>query len=493
MASPDRDEHTERYALLVDILDDPASGKERLPRLVGMFESDDRQVRLKAAWACSLVANELEDEDTIEYLVRRLSDRLDEEYVSLELTTTLDYISNRYAEQVERVLESMDEEQRERGDIPLPDVGNFTRSNYYSNDHSRDNVGRTRVAGAGGGGDPRSTYADSQREEREQREHERERDDDGDGDDDDSGEDGPSTDDEQEEAFGAMGQERTEVASIATQSRFDKLHILAARQRGRYADIYDALVGSGSEEEAVALHLFHDPDGGADQFEYVSRMETQLSRWEAVSGHPHVVTVLDWGVDPKPWLSTLFAGESLAEFGRLPSGRVLDDAINLADAVSHLHHNGVVHAGLDPGNVAYPGELLGGEGQQPPLLDNVGLMNAFRYHFEPALHLDPRYAAPEYFDSQYGTIDHATDIYQLGAVLYHMFTGKPPYAGEFQQVRERVLSDQPPAPSTIVEGVPAEIDEIVTKSMARQKLTRYETVEHLQRELVGIRGAGDDG
>jgi serine/threonine protein kinase len=494
MASSDPDELAEPFSVLVSVLDDPEQGKKRLPRIVSFFESDDRRVRLSAAWACSAVANELEDEDTIEYLVRRLSDRLDEEYVSLELTTTLDYVSTRYSGQVERILEQMDEEERERGSVPLPRVGNFTRSNYYSNDHSRDGVGRTQVAGAEGGEDPQNAYADTQREEREQTERERGQEESSGEETDDTDESGgPSTDDEQDSAFGAMGAERTEVTAIATGSRFDKLHILAARQRDRYADIYDALVGSGSEEEAVALRLFHDPEETSDRFDYVARMETQLSLWEAVSNHDHVVTALDWGVDPKPWLATLFAGDSLTEFGRVPPGRVLDDAINLADAVSHLHNKGVVHAGIDPGNVAYPGDLIEGEGQQPPLLDNVGLMNAFRLHFEPALHLDPRYAAPEYFDSQYGGIDHATDIYQLGAVLYYLFTGQPPHTGQFDQVRESVLNDHPVPPSTIAEGVSSAVDDIITKAMARQKLTRYETVEHLQQELVGIRRRDEDG
>ncbi len=483
MASPDRDEHAERYALLVDILDDPASGKERLPRIVGMFESDDRQVRLKAAWACSLVANELEDEDTIEYLVRRLSDRLDEEYVSLELTTTLDYISNRYAEQVERVLEEMDEEARRRGEIPLPDVGNFTRSNYYNQEGGREDVGRTRVAGAGGSDDPRSAYSNAGEEEHELEESERERDDE----DDDS-----DTDSTEEDSLGAMGQGRTEVASIATQSRFDKLHILAARDRERYADVYEALVGRSGEEEAVSLRLFHQPEDSADTFDYTRGMETQLQRWESISGHPHVNSVLDWSVEPQPWAATLFAGESLAEFGRVPPERTIEDSINLADAVASLHRNGVIHAGIDPGNIAYPSALVGEGGQEPPLLDNVGLMHVFRHHFEPALHLDPRFSAPEYFDRQFGNIDHATDIYQLGAVIYHMVTGRPPYTGEFQQVREAVLGDQPPAPSDHAEEVPAVLDDVIAKAMATQKLTRYETVEHLRQDLVSIKG-DDDG
>lgn len=131
MTSWDPDELDEPVELLVSVLEDPDRGKEHLPHIVGLFESDDRRVRLSAAWACSAVANELEDGDTIECLIRRLSDRLDGEYVPPELTTTLDYISTRYADQVERILAEIDAAETGRGDIPLPRVGNFTRSNYY--------------------------------------------------------------------------------------------------------------------------------------------------------------------------------------------------------------------------------------------------------------------------------------------------------------------------------------------------------------------------
>jgi serine/threonine protein kinase len=120
-------------------------------------------------------------------------------------------------------------------------------------------------------------------------------------------------------------------------------------------------------------------------------------------------------------------------------------------------------------------------------------MHVYRHHFEPALHLDPRFSAPEYFDRDFGSIDHATDVYQLGTVIFYMFTGRPPYTGEFQRVRESVLAESPPpAPSDHAEDVPAGLDNVVAKAMATQKLTRYETVDHLQQDLVGIKG-DDDG
>jgi hypothetical protein len=493
MASPDRDDGPEPRELLSDALDDPQRGKERLPYTVGLFESDDRSTRLYAAWTCCFLANELDDDGAIEYLVRRLSDRLDEEHVSLELTTTLDYISTRHSDQVERILGQMDEKERESGDIPLPSVGGFTRSHYYSSDTSREGVGRTQIAGEDRVESPRRAYADTEREEREQDEYEREREDSdeepADGQSSDAGRMGPegSESDEASDSEAAMAEERTEISSIAARSRFDKLHILASRNRGRYADVYDSLVAQRGEEWAVALRLLHQPDPGG-QPDFQRRVEMALSQWSAIHEHEHIVTILDWNVEPRPWLATMFTGDSLADEGTRPLEIGLQEAIYLADAVSHAHRNGVVHGGIDPKNVVYPGDILdSGTEQQLPLLDNFGVMSAFRFHFEPSLLLDPRYAAPEYFDDQYGRIDHTTDIYHLGAVLYRMFTGEPPYSGQFTDVRESVLARQPPAPSEVDESLPAALDEVISKAMANQKLTRYETVEHLQQELASIR------
>lgn len=476
MAAPGFDE-TDPYGLLVACLDAPESGKSKLPRLVSLFESDERVTRLCAAWACCVVANEIDDEDAITYLVRRLSDRLGEEHVSLELTTTLDYLSARYPEQVETVIDRMSEEEREREGVPLPRVGNFTRSNYYSRDHSRDGVGRTRIAGEGTENSRTTADAEAQ-EERGGR--------DGDDEDDSTDEDAPGR-------SGPMAQERTEVTAIADRSRFDKLHILATRERNRYADTYEALVGTDGEEAAVTLRLLHEPSAATDRRDFRITIEEKLAEWERVATHPQVVSVLDWGVEPRPWVATAFTGESLSTIDGLATETALDDAITLADAVTVLHRHGVVHGGIDPENVIYPNDIVESGATASPFLDNVGILEAFRFHFQPSLMLDPRFAAPEYFDEQYGRIGPATDVYQTGAVIYYMFTGQPPFSGQFAEVRKRVLGAKPPAPSAVAESVPDGLDSIVSKALAKQKITRYETAAHLEQELVSLRGGKDDG
>jgi serine/threonine protein kinase len=467
MASSDRDGGPDPATLVLETLTDPDRARERLPYVVGLFESDERFDRLCAAWICCLVIDDLDDVDTIEYLVRRLSDRLDGAFASLELTTALDYISTRRPDQVERILQDIAEDAESR-EMPLPQVGNFTRNHYYSTDPEREGVGRTSVAGAEKTDDPRRTYADFERESEG------------------TNDERPGTDDEsdeEDELGGPMAEQHTEVSSIASRSRFDTLHILASRHRDRYADIYEALVGQSGEDRAVALRLLDRPDGNRLAFE--KRVESALRRWEAVDDHPNLVSVFDWGGEPRPWLVTMFTGETLLETDRVPPRRAVVEAADLASAVAHLHQNGVIHGGIDPRNVSYPGDVM--EGDEPvPVLDNVGLLSAFRFHFDPALCLDPRYAAPEYFDDSYGQVDHATDIYQLGAVLYHRLTGRSPFSGGFDDVRESVLSQDPVLPSQVAEDVPPEIDDVVTKAMAKGKLTRYETVEHFVRELVSV-------
>jgi hypothetical protein len=239
-------------SFLIDCLDNPGQGTERLPYLVSLLESDERPVRFTAAMTCCLIAIEGDDDDITEYLVRRMSDRLDAGEASLELTMALDYLSSLYADQVEQLLEEVGAENQ---NLPLPDVGNFTREYYYSRDYGREGVGRTRVAGTDDD-DPRQTYADRQDEERDKREHEQDREQyvedatesDGESEVDPEG-GGPAWGAEFEDDPEAMLRRTTEVSTIAVKSRFDELHIRGDHRRSRYADTYEALVGSGGREE----------------------------------------------------------------------------------------------------------------------------------------------------------------------------------------------------------------------------------------------------
>lgn len=474
MPSSHSDESDDPLSMLAAATEEPAAAVDRLPQIVGLFDSDDRRVRLGAAWLCCLLVTEADDDGTTEYVVRRLSDRLGAEEVSLELTTALDYLANRHPSAVEEILlelESADD------DLPLPAVGSFTRSGYYGNDPEpeREGIGRSRVAGDATADDPRRAYTESEDDEGRERTRKPESDDQG--------------SEEGDPAGGSMSDQREAVTDIAERSRFDALHVLASRRQTRYADVYDALVGGDGGEQAVALRLLDRPETNREA--YRRRIATQLERWADVSDHGGVVTAFDWGIEPKPWLTTDVVESSLADRDRLSTERAVSNARSLARALSALHRGGVVHAGLDPKTVVYRDASLERSGSESPLLDNVGLMNAVRHHFSPALYLDPRFAAPEYFDDRYGGIDHATDVYGLGALLFRLCTGRPPFRGQFDDVRTGVLEADPPRPSDVVATVPSAVDNVVAKAMSKRKLTRYETVEHLSQDLARIEAGGE--
>lgn len=451
---PAGDSDTKPPEVIRECLTDPEGCTERLPYVVGLLTSSERSIRLSAAWVCCLIAVEQDDADTTEYLIRRLTDRLSDEDVPLELTSALDYLSSRYPELAESLLQDMEEER----DVSVPRVGNFTRSHYYREDDDLDSerTGRTRMPAEDT--DPEATDAN----------------DDGDTD------TGKITSDTR------LIRRTSDVTRIAVKSRFDELHITGAHYNNQFADIYEALVGEGRNKYAVALRLLKQPEDGSDRIRFRTEITEPLQNWSAVDSNGNVVSILDWGVVPKPWLATVLAGESLADRERSDLGPTLREARVLTEATASAHQSGVVHGAIEPDNVVYSGASLDETSAQAPLLDNVALIHVFRHHFSPARCLDPRYAAPEYFSTRFGRIDHATDIYHLGAVFFRMFTGQHPYTGEFEAIRTAVTDEKTPVPSAVVEDLPDRVDHVVSKAMATRKIHRYETVEHLQQEVRSI-------
>lgn len=196
------------------------------------------------------------------------------------------------------------------------------------------------------------------------------------------------------------------------------------------------------------------------------------------------MTIHDWGPQPRPWVATDPVDGSLASLDQPDTAYALRSACQLVAATATLHRRGVVHAGIDPGNVVFPGDALV---EHPrPLLDNVGLMSVVRRHFSPSNYLDPRYAAPEYFDSDYGAVDQSTDIYQLGTTLYRLCTGQAPFQGSYEQVRAGVLDADPTPPTELNASLPDPIDEVVAKATAKQKLMRYETASQFRADLASV-------
>jgi serine/threonine protein kinase len=193
--------------------------------------------------------------------------------------------------------------------------------------------------------------------------------------------------------------------------------------------------------------------------------------------HPGIVTIHDAGRDPAT--GTLYIaleyleGKTLAEIIRkeapLPWQEALRLVVRLAESLHYAHSQGVTHRDVKPGNVMV---LASGE---PKLMDfGIAKTETARIKLTATGQFfgTPLYTAPEQALGR--PVDGRADLFSLGAIAYALVTGKNAFAADnITKIISRVIREEPSPPSSLVAGLPGDIDYLLARSLAKDLSKRY--------------------
>jgi serine/threonine-protein kinase len=223
---------------------------------------------------------------------------------------------------------------------------------------------------------------------------------------------------------------------------------------------------------------------------FVERLRRE-ARIVASLNHPGIVAGYDLGEEGGYhfFVMEYVDGKSLAallkEWGMFPEEQVLNVALGVAAALDHAWRKGVIHRDVKPGNI-----IIDARGR--PKLTDMGLAKApddVTITREGATVGTPQYISPEQARDP-ATADIRSDLYSLGATLYHMCTGQPPFPGDtIARVIQGVLHDRAPSVAELNPGISDGISLVIRKLLAKDPAVRYQTPAELLLDLERVQRA----
>ncbi|MEM7582236.1 MAG: protein kinase [Acidobacteriota bacterium] len=274
------------------------------------------------------------------------------------------------------------------------------------------------------------------------------------------------------EASGGLTDERRSVSDIQPGillgGRYDVMAQLGAGRMGSIFKAQDRELG-----DIVVLKMLK-PEVVADsaRFEQLMRIVGQARNLR----HPNVLDVIDFGeIESMPYISTQFVRAVtlrylLDQTGRLDIAAALYLTRQIGWGLAAAHREELLHLGLKPENVLI-------EPQGRAKIMDFGISTAATETISGV-----PYLAPEQLEGR--AVDVRTDVYALGALLYHLLSGQPPYAGStIEEIRQQHMMQDPAPLGTILDDPQPELEQIVARSLSKAVEQRYSAVDELLADL----------
>jgi serine/threonine protein kinase/Flp pilus assembly protein TadD len=261
--------------------------------------------------------------------------------------------------------------------------------------------------------------------------------------------------------------------------RFELIEELGTGGMGKVYRAYDKKIG-----EEVALKLLH-PEIALDE-RTVDRFRNEIKLARRIS-HRNVCRLHELHEEGKTLFITMeyVSGQDLKglirETGALSTGKAISIAKQVAEGMAEAHDLGVVHRDLKPQNIMVDKEGLA------KIMD-FGIARSLRaagMTAEGMIIGTPEYMAPEQVEGQ--EADQRTDIYALGAILFEMVAGRPPFEGDSPlSVAYKHKNETPIPPRQLNAQIPEPFNQLILRCLEKEKENRYQTADELLGDLVRI-------
>jgi serine/threonine-protein kinase len=294
----------------------------------------------------------------------------------------------------------------------------------------------------------------------------------------------------------AIGQQRRDLDSVSGPRRpvsetvplfdlpaaFGDYELLEELGRGGMGVVYRAVPGNSGDEVALKMMLQdrHVSPGNLARFRAEARAVQGLE-------HPNIIRITDIGdCDGRAYFCMeLIEGETLADRlarGPMPPRQTARILLHVARAIAFAHENGVLHRDIKPSNI-----LLRDEDNKPFVCD-FGLAREIdaveSLTRTGAILGTPAYMAPEQAAGRRGEVGPVSDVYSLGALLYHMLTGRPPFqAASPVDTVLLLLEQEPMLPRVLNREVDRQLEMIAMRCLQKPQDLRYQSATELAADL----------
>jgi len=265
-----------------------------------------------------------------------------------------------------------------------------------------------------------------------------------------------------------------------SEERIGRYRIVSEIGRGAMGIVY-----RGEDEalgRSVAIKTIIASMDSIEQAGYLARFKQEAKALGGLN-HPSIITVFEFGDERGvAYLAMEYLQghevRDLIDTRKLDLAAAVDIAAQVAEGLAFAHSRGVVHRDIKPGNVMVI------EGNRAKIMDfGIARVRTSDLKTQTGLMLgSPRYMSPEQVLGR--PVDHRSDIFSLGLVLYEMIAGVHPFSGnDVHQIMYQVCNGQAPPPSAANPAVTRSLDIIVARALEKEVAARYQDAAAMAADL----------